>query len=1037
MRGGISHNDLGLTGKLVINYNGDPYGLARLALPAFSVQVMPYYAGFIDHPGEPPLMNLPTGTVTFLFTDIEGSTTLWEHQPEAMRSALARHNVLLHQAIAAHDGVVFKTIGDAFCAAFATASQALTAAFTAQLALQSELWPGDVTLWVRMALHTGSADEVDGDYFGPPLNRVARLLATGHGGQTLLSQPTYELTRDALPSHCTLMNLGTHSLRDLTRPEQVYHLCHPDLASEFPPLKSLNYLPNNLPQQMTSFIGRERELAQIKELLAKTRLLTLTGSGGCGKTRLSLQVAADLLDQYVNGVWLIELAALSDPALVPQAIADVLGVQEQPGKTMQRSLVEALRPKQLLLVLDNCEHLVAACASLAADLLRTCPQIHILATSREPLNIAGEQSYRVPSLSLPDPKQTQNAETLSQYEAVRLFIERVQAMQPSFTVTNANAPAVAQVCWRLDGIPLAIELAAARVRSLSVEDVSTRLDNRFRLLIGGVRNTLPRQQTLRALIDWSYDLLTENEKTLLRRLSVFVGGWTLPAAEAVGVGEDAADGGIEGWEVVDLLTSLVDKSLVVYEAGADDGGRARLLETIRQYAGDRLQESREAEAVQSRAASWFLHLAEEAFPQLMGSEQALWLRRLETEHDNLRVSLTWYEQLSERGGEFRMEGVEGGLRLAGALVRFWSIRGHYSEGRQWLDRALRHRALGRGLEDASTAIGGTSAVSRRALNGAGDLAARQGDFAVAQTFFEESLTLARRSGDQEGVAASLNGLGTLAAMQGEFAEARTFLEESLALRRMLGDQQGISASLRNLGFVATSQTDYAAARAFHEESLALERQIGNQDGIATALLGLGGVATSQADDAAARAFYEESLALYRQLGDQDGITVSLRSLGGVASDQGEHAAARAFYEESLALYRQLGDQHGIADTLNGLGEVAYSQGEYTAAWVFFEESIMAQRQIGDQYGISWSLHCIAKLAQVQDRALKTVRLLGAADTLHEVMDAPLNLKDQEERDKLLSASRASLGDASFISAWEAGRAMSIDQAVEYALEQEP
>ena len=523
----------------------------------------------------------PTGTVTFLFTDIQGSTSLWESDPDAVRPALARHDQIVRQAITQHSGYVFKTVGDAFCAAFPTAPEALQAAHMAQLALTDETWQTETALRVRMALHMGNAEERDGDYFGPPLNRVARLMAAGHGGQTLLSAATQELTRDALPSSASLLDLGPHRLKDLGRPETVFQLLHPSLPAEFPPLSSLDNpsLPNNLPQQVTSFIGREAQVAQVKALLTKTRLLTLTGAGGSGKSRLSLQVAADPLDGEGDGVWLVELAGLSDPALVPQAVTGVLGVQEAAGKTVQQALVDWLKPKRLLLILDNCEHLVAACATLAADLLRNCPNIHILASSREPLAVAGEQTYRVPSLSLPDPKQAQTVEGLSQYEAVRLFIERAQAVQPSFSVTDASASAVAQVCFHLDGIPLAIELAAARVRSLSAEEINARLDNRFRLLTGGLRVALPRQQTLRALIDWSYDLLTETEKSLLRRLSVFAGGWTLEAAEVVCAGEP-----VEDFEVLDLLTALVDKSLVVAEP-AGDGTRYRLLETIRQYGG--------------------------------------------------------------------------------------------------------------------------------------------------------------------------------------------------------------------------------------------------------------------------------------------------------------------------------------------------------------------------------------------------------------------------------------------------------------------
>ena len=481
------------------------------------------------------MSNLPTGTVTFLFTDVEGSTKLWEAYPHAMKSALQRHDDLLREVIEARQGYVFKTVGDAFCAAFATATDALHAALNVQVSLQQETWGETGPLKVRMALHTGEAQERDGDYFGPALSRVARLQSTGGGGQTLLSDVTHDLCRDALPPEAVLQDLGQHRLKDLGRPEQVFQLCHPSLPADFPPLNSLDNpaLPNNLPQQVTSFIGREKEMAEIAALLGNTRLLTLTGSGGSGKTRLSLQVAADLLDGTGDGVWLVELAPLSDPALVPQAVAAVLGVKEETGKTLTQTLTAYLKGRRLLLVLDNCEHVLDACARLADSIIRACPQVQILASSREGLGIAGEQTYRVPSLSLPSSSLAATPESLSQYEAVSLFVARALAHQPAFAVTNANAPALASACLRLDGIPLAIELAAARVRSLSVEEINSRLDNRFRLLTGGSKTALPRQQTLRALIDWSYDLLTDQEKTLLRRLSVFAGGWTLAAAESV------------------------------------------------------------------------------------------------------------------------------------------------------------------------------------------------------------------------------------------------------------------------------------------------------------------------------------------------------------------------------------------------------------------------------------------------------------------------------------------------------------------------
>ena len=724
----------------------------------------------------------------------------------------------------------------------------------AQLALSAEPWELATPLLVRMALHTGAAEERGGDYFGQPLNRVARLMAAGHGGQMLLSAVTQELIRDSLPASVTLRDLGQRRLKDLGRPEQIFQAVHPLLSADFPPLKSLDNpdLPNNLPQQVTSFIGREKQVEEVKARLGKTRLLTLTGAGGSGKTRLSLQVAADLLDGEGDGVWLVEFAALSDPALVPQAVANVLGVKEAAGIPIQQTLVAALKEKRLLIVLDNCEHLVAACASLAADLLRNCPGVHLLASSREPLNVSGEQTYRVPTLTLPDPRQPQTVEALSQFEAVRLFIERAQTVQASFAVTDANAPAVAQVCWRLDGIPLAIELAAARVRSLPVEQINTRLDQRFRLLTGGARNILPRQQTLRALIDWSYDLLTEPEKTSLCRVSVFAGGWMLDAAEKVAAGEDPGSEVIEDFEVLDLLTSLVDKSLVVYEEREDGAARYGLLETVRQYGQERLMEGGGAEEVERRHADWALSLAEEADPQLAGPEQGAWLTRLEAEHDNLRTSLSWYESSSMQEQRVQEE-----LRLAGALGLFWQIRGHLSEGRQWLGRALtRGETLGREA----------SAARAKALRRAGILASAQGDYGAARALYEESLTIYRQIGVQQGIAGTLGGLGIVASAQGDYGAARALHEESLTILRQIGDRRGIANTLGNLGNVAYAQGAYGAARALYEESLTIRRLLGDRGGIAECLDGIARVAQGQGQPSRAARLGGAAASLHASLG---------------------------------------------------------------------------------------------------------------------------------------------------------------------------
>ena len=954
----------------------------------------------------------PTGTVTFLFTDIEGSTKLWEQHPDAMRPALARHDDLLRRSIEASGGYVFRTVGDAFCAAFPTASQALAASLFAQLALAAEPWETETPLSVRMALHTGAAEERGGDYFGQPLNRVARLMAAGHGGQVLLSEVTHGLVRDALPPNVSLSDLGRHRLKDLGRPEQVFHLRHPSLPAEFAPLRSLDNpaLPNNLPQQTTSFIGRERQVAEVEALLGKTRLLTLTGAGGSGKTRLSLQVAADLLDGEGDGVWLVELAALSDPALVPQAVADVLRVKEQAGQPIRRTLVEALKPKRLLLLLDNCEHLISACASLAADLLRACPGVHLLASSREPLNVAGEQTYRVPSLSMPDPKQAQTAEGLSQFEAVRLFIERAQAVQPSFAVTNANAPAVAQVCLRLDGIPLAIELAAARVRSLSVEEINARLDSRFRLLTGGSRVALPRQQTLRALIDWSYDLLTAQEKLVLLRTCVFAGGWTVPAAEAVCAGEGAQQDGVEDWEVLDLLTALVDKSLVAMEP-AGDGTRYHLLETVRQYAEECLRETGEAERMRDRHLSWCVALAETAASQLRGPEQGAWLARLETEHDNLRAALAWGEGAG---------GPHGAVRLVAALCRFWYVRGHWSEGRGHLERALARGEMGQ-------------ETRAQMLGTLGFLVHSLGESTAGRGTLEQALAINREIGNQSRMASNLIALGFLTLSQGQVAASRGFFEQSLAITREIGDRRDELISLNGLGNIAYEQGEAEAARSCFVQALAISREIGERRGEAGNLNGLGNIARDGGESMAACSWYQQSLAITREIGERWIEASNLNGLGNVACGQGDCAEARSFVEQSLAITREIGDRSKEVWNLSDLGQISRLEGDLAGARAFCIQSLTLARRLGETTDITYTMEECAALAMAEDAPFRAARLAGAAQAAREAISAILPPKQRRTHEQTVAAAREALGEEVFSDAWDAGRAMTLEQAVEYAL----
>ena len=819
----------------------------------------------------PTLPAPPTGNVTFLFTDIEGSTRLWETRREEMSAALAGHDALLREIMERHGGYVFKTVGDAFCVTFSSAPEAVGAALDIQRELIPALTSG-LPLRVRAALHTGTAQERAGDYFGPNVNRVARLMI-GAGGQTLLSQTTEALVRETLPAGAGLRDMGLHHLKDLLRPEQIFQLLHAALHADFPPLKSLDALPHNLPEQLTSFVGREALLSQVKARLGTVRLLTLTGSGGGGKTRLALQAAADLLEHYPDGVWLVEMAPLSDPALVAPTVAAVLGIREQPGRTVTESLAEYLKPRTLLLILDTCEHLVEGCAPLADALLRTCPSLRILATSRAPLGVAGENIEAIPPLSLPDvgrltPGSPEFAAALMRGEATSLFLDRALAVSPSFAVTPGNAAPLLDICRRLDGIPLAIELAAARVKVLSVEQIAARLDDRFRLLADKNRRTdLPHRQTLRAMIDWSFDLLTPPEQTLLRRLSVFAGGWTLEAAEAICSGDGADEDEIDEYDVLDLLSQLVDKSLVL-PTETHGAARYRLLESVREYAREKRAEvPAEAAPLADKHGEWFANWAENAAALSTGEAQAEWLARTESEHDNLRSALAW---------SLKQANPEVSLRLTGFLWRFWTVRGYLQEGRHWLALAL---ALP--VPEVPTA------ARAKALSSAGSLAWSQGDYDAARALLEESLAVRRSLSDTQGIADALNNLGNVAADIGEYAAARELLEESLASMRTLGDSEGIAATVSNLARVAFWSGDFETAQTLFEESLAADQKRGDEWGRANSLCGLALLSVRSGEFEAARQQLTESAALRQTLSDTEGQIECLEAFSALAAAQNQ------------------------------------------------------------------------------------------------------------------------------------------------------
>ncbi|HYR00724.1 MAG TPA: tetratricopeptide repeat protein [Casimicrobiaceae bacterium] len=923
---------------------------------------------------------------TLLFTDIEGSTRLWEQEGANMSVALAEHDRLSRAAVSAHRGTIVKMTGDGMYAAFADPADALAATVALQRSLDGLATTGPVALRVRAGLHAGLVERRDEDLFGSPVNRAARIMKAAHGGQILVSQAVVDCTRERLPDGVSLRDLGAVRLRDLSTSEHVYQLVHPDLRQDFPALRSLEATPNNLPQQATSFIGREAELAEAKRLLEGTRLLTLLGMGGLGKTRLSLQIAADVLDGYPDGVWFVDLAPIRDPSLVPNATGHVLGIREEAGKPVTQSLCEHLREHKLLIVLDNCEHLVDACARLADALLRGIPGVRILATSREALHIQGEQTYPVLPLRVPDRKA--GAEALLRSDAGQLFIERARLQRPNFTVTEEDVPGVAELCARLDGIPLALELAAARLRSLSVADINARLHDRFKLLTGGSRVALERQQTLRALVNWSYDLLREDEQIVLDRLSVFVGGFDLQAAEAV-CGADP----IAAEDVLDLVNSLVEKSLIMVEQEGRASryglletikefahehltkrSRSDLQETIREFASERLRERDDVAATAARHCEYYFALAKTARPRLEGPEHAEWTRRLEVELDNLRAAIA----LALAGGVDPVLAV----KLEVALMTFRILRGYSTEARNNVRAALALPSL----REPNVARG-------HALYLAGVFATNQGDYGEAMKMLDECLAIRRSLGAPNDTAATLSTLSTLHLRLGEVARARAAEEEAIALFRAQGNALGEAVGLLNLGEIAVRQDDDAAASKLFLECLGLARNIRHAELEGECERNLGELALAARDLPGARARFTRSLEICRGAEDKRNEAIALWCLGKADVLAGDPASARARFADALRT---------------------------------FEVSQMSSEALD-------CLEDFAALMQTSARPDLAARAHSATVAIRERLAIPRLHRAEPSRLASIEAARAALGEEAFDAAWADGATWALDDAIDAAL----
>ncbi len=906
--------------------------------------------------------NSRTLTATFLMTDVEGSTRLWEEYALQMQKALARHDAIAEKLLSENNGRLVKSRGEGdslFCV-FTSPVDAVNAAWALQQAFQTENWPEETRLKVRMAVHTGDAEFRERDYYGPVINRCARLRSIAHGGQVLISSSTFAMVEQHVATPLFLRDMGLHHLKDLQQPEHVWQLCHPEFISEFPPLKSLNVQQTNLPQQVTTFVGRDTELVRLHSMLEKARMVTITGSGGVGKTRMTLQMGAEVQEQFTDGVWLIELAAIADAGLVAKTIANTLNVREEPGQPMQQSLENALREKSMLLILDNCEHLLAECSRVLNGLLRVCPKVKVLASSREGLGIQGEMLFRIPSLSVPMQGESPSPAALMQYEGVRLFVDRVQAVLPAFVVDETNAKPLAQICSRLDGIPFALELAAARVRAMSVDQLAVRLSDRFRILTGGSRTALPRQQTLRALIDWSYNLLSEQEQILLGRLSVFSGGWQLEDAEAICTGDP-----IEDWEVLDLLTSLVDKSIVVFE-DRSQAGRYRLMESIRQYSLERMANNEQHADFRLRHAVHYLSRAQEwnkAIEQF-GENQQTALLHLGQELNNLRSAMDWVAEQNQ---------AESMAAYALALSRFFLMTASYTEGTQRLDTAI-----------AAAHTVNMESEQAEMLMQRGRFAFYMADNQGARQYYTESLQLFQKMSNLKRQIPLLNNLGNVAWADGDFEAAENFYNQALMLAReeKLAAYEG--TMLSNLGALASDKGEFVKCMQRFEEAINLHRKNDNARLYAEALMNYAEALRRQKEAGSAVKRLQESLEIFLNLGLKQQSGICSLYLAGALMDLNELEQAESCIQDGLQQAREIEDLWGTTLGLSHLGQIEALRGNTVQAAAYFLQAVNYQQEHAPQnkQRLAELLHTAAELLHNDGSIEQQYLLLCAAIDLY-------------------------------------------------------
>jgi len=972
-----------------------------------------------DNRSELPFPVLPEGTVTFMFTDIEGSTELVKQLEDQYANLLTDQRRILREIFFRWNGQEVDTQGDSFFVSFPRATEAVAAAVEIQHALAEHTWSEDVEVRLRIGLHTGEPLVAEEGYVGIDVHRAARIGNVGYGGQVLLSETTAALVVDELPEGVSLIDLGQHRLKDVHRPERIRQLVIEGLPAEFPPLLSLETLPpgvvgdqprHNLPSELTPFIGREEELVTISDLMQEHshRILTLVGVGGIGKTRLALQTAAELVDVYPDGVWLVEFANLRDPDLVPQFAALVLGVSSHEvteGRDVGDILTAYLSDKKLLMIFDNCEHLIKACAGLAENLLKECPEVYLIATSRENLGIPGEKSFAVPSMAVP-PEKTLSRD-LENFEAVRLFVDRARAALSSFRPTSSNSESIINICRHLDGIPLAIELAAARVKILTPEQIANRLQDRFQLLAGGPRTALPRHQTLKATMDWSYSLLTEPEKNLFMQLSVFSGGWSLEDAEGL-VQDDLG----RRMDILDTLSNLVDKSLVVVERRR---GLARygMLETVRQFAIDKLSASGDADNFRQRHANFFIKLAEEADPRLRSFDQLKWLELLGYEHDNFRAALTWLIDSNQ---------ADEAARLVGALGWFWFLRGFWKEAWKWLNKALNMAANPKPHWRA------------KALFRTGGLEIIRGNLTGRTELVEEALDICTDIGDEEGIAWCLNLLGqAITFHKQDLDKGDALLSKSIELFRKLKDEWGVAWSTRYLGQIFELQGDIERSINLQKEALHRFEDLGDVWNVAHSLYLLGGTFRDHGDFDEAKTQYQESFSKCKLVEDDVIAAHALQGLGMVALETQHYREADEHLQNALEVMQRIGDENCASRVLESMSRVAQHNGDYDQAMKLLKQSLRGFRKINREDLIVLSLARLASLANVLGCSRRAACLIGAAEAYRNSSRIVLAPVHQKEYEGMMIDIRELKRDETFEQSFTEGFGMSLDDAIAYAL----